>query len=88
MKHISKESWRTKDGKIMLISEMTDQHLLNAIAYVKRRAKEGVEWAFNMGYAEDNDYIEWDGGIIYGKEATDNLGLPDLLKEKRYRKLK
>ena len=74
--------WKTKDGEIMRMSEMTDQHLLNAIAFVKRRAKEGVNVVFNLGYADDNDYMEYEEYTIYGKEVTDHFGLPDLLKEK------
>lgn len=84
---MEKAYWKTKEGKVMLMSEMTDQHLLNSIAYVKRRAKEGIESILNMGYAPDNDYVEYDVTVIYGKEATDFMGLPDLLKEKRRRKL-
>lgn len=31
-------TWTTKDGKTLLLSEMTDSHLENAIRYLARRA--------------------------------------------------
>lgn len=32
------ETWTTKDGRTMLVSEMTTQHLYNAYGYLIRRA--------------------------------------------------
>lgn len=34
-------TWQTKDGKRMLMSEMTDEHIANAIPYSKKRGKAG-----------------------------------------------
>lgn len=79
-------TWITKDKKIMLVSEMTDQHLLNAIAFVKQRAKEGVDGVFNLGFNGDNSNIEYEYFTIYGKEVEDHFNLEALLKEKESRK--
>lgn len=85
MKRKSGDEWITKDRKTIPISEMTDKHLLNAIAFVRRRAKEGVDAVFSLGYG-DHDYIEYGCFTIYGQEVEDHFNLEALLKEKESRK--
>jgi hypothetical protein len=46
--------WRTKDGKIMSLSDMTDSHLENALAYSKRRGDRRSLNALKKEYARRN----------------------------------
>ncbi len=37
---ILQDVWITRDGRVMLITDMEDDHLANAINYLARRARE------------------------------------------------
>ncbi len=53
--------WKTQTGQIMDIKEMTDSHLLNAIAYTKRHLAKDPGEGYYMGdsiYAEDAVRLE------------------------------
>ena len=75
--------WKTKEGKIMNVSDMTDTHLLNAINYLKTRIKDG-------GYVEtappDIDMAPYYQHFTRQEILTD-FGYYVLLAEKRKRKL-
>jgi hypothetical protein len=78
-------TWITKTGKEMEISEMTDSHLLNAIKYVERRAKEGIGVCGGQYYGEGEcDYWE---ETVSGKEARDLMDYGELKTEAKKRGL-
>ena len=62
----------TKDGREMLISEMDDDHLLNTIRLLERRAKDGVVFRTgDCGVGYEDCYYEED--LYYGKAALYRL---------------
>lgn len=40
--------WRTKEGRVLEITKMTDSHLANAIAYLERRTGLGINSVQNV----------------------------------------
>jgi len=73
---------RTKDGRVMDLSEMTDTHLINTIKYIKRRAKEGV--VIQYGAGSDGDFY-YDEEELFGTRAEEFLELPAYVKEAKRR---
>lgn len=76
---------KCKDGRIVDIRgisdkypKMDDQHLLNTINYIKRRAKEGIRILEGGGSDPDSFWMEEDW--LYGKQAKKHL------KYKKYKK--
>jgi hypothetical protein len=75
----------TKGGRTILIKDMTDPHLLNTIAFIKRRAKEGV--LIRRGGGTTAEDIWYDEEYIYGAEALDHLNFNAYVAEARRRNL-
>ena len=42
--------WTTRDGRVLLMSQMTDQHLMNFIAMLRRKAQGAQDQAVLRGY--------------------------------------
>lgn len=73
--------WKTKDNKLVAVSEMTDSHLENAINYLKRTCY-GV-------FETIPDFNEMDRNVeISRREELTIKGYFKLLAEKRRRELK
>lgn len=64
-----KKIWVTKTGEEIEISKMTETHLINSIKMIERYAKNGLNYVVNLGYAPDNDYVEYDTGTLYGDDV-------------------
>ena len=75
--------WKTKSGEIMLISEMTDSHLLNAIAYLKRETPKGAEDYIEIPSFDEMTEVH----ILNRKDLLYYRGYYKLLAEKRRRKI-
>jgi len=73
-----------QNGEEIRISDMSDSHLRNTIALIKRRAEEGVKVEY--GYLWPSPYYDFD--ILYGEDAEDHLGLQDYLNELEKRGLR
>lgn len=69
---------RTKQGKDILISDLTLDHLKNIISLIERRAKKGV--IKKMGGGHDADEMWYDETILYGEEALKELNYYDYKK--------
>ena len=47
--HCMPDYWRTSDGRILKIIEMSDNHIVNSLKLMKRKAiKDGEEWPDSM----------------------------------------
>jgi hypothetical protein len=81
--------WKTKNGEILDVKDMTDSHLLNAINYIKR-----TNYSYRTGMAFE---AEMAAGTMMGEMAQDSLeGIAnsyynatdqEILKERGYYKL-
>jgi hypothetical protein len=76
-----------KDGTIMRISEMSDEHLTNTIRMIECKAKEGARIAFAIfdPFGSDHYYEEF---VVFGAEALQALHYWDYIEELRGRGLK
>lgn len=62
----------TREGKKMLISDMSDEHLNRTIALWRRKADKGIKFIHGGG-GPDVDSIWYDEYILYGQEALNEL---------------
>lgn len=76
----------TKDGKQMDIRDMSDDHLLNMIKLIKRKAKEGVVLAFGGGSSPDDFYYEEEQYL--GRDVKEMMRYKKYKKEAKRRGLK
>jgi hypothetical protein len=45
---MSAVTWKTKDGQVLKIKDMTDSHLLNAINFLRRKAPEMKQFQITL----------------------------------------
>ena len=83
-----KKIWETKDGNEIEIKDMSNSHLLNTIALLKRKANEGAEIVVCCGYSGDDDYITGVTEWVEGQEYLETIpAYPWLIEEANKRKL-
>lgn len=68
----------TKDGTEILLSDMTDQHLINTYYHVKRKAKEGLGTRYVFGDSSDRYCVE---NTLYDRDAEIKLNLDEYIEE-------
>lgn len=68
-----KKIWKTKEGGVVEIHNMTDAHLINTLRMIERDAVRGVEVITNLGYDGDDDFITYDIDIVNGKKYLDMI---------------
>jgi len=73
--------WTTRDGTELEIKNMETDHIKNCMSMLERNAIEGVEISMNLGYAPDNDYIEYDSDTVYGEKYLKGTEYYELKKE-------
>lgn len=61
----------TRMGTNIRIDAMEDSHLINTMAFFKRRAKEGVHVREGGGSSPDDFW--YDEHVVYGEEALEHL---------------
>lgn len=83
---------RCKDGRIVDIRgiskeypPMSDEHLLNCINYIKRRAKEGIKIMTGGGSTPEDFWMDLE--YITGKKAKKHLKYKEYKKEAKRRGL-
>jgi hypothetical protein len=75
----------TKDGRVFPISEMSDQHLINTINYIKKKAVDGVA-IMSGSYGCESEQMDADIDYVYGNKALKLLGLEHYVDEYNNRK--
>ena len=71
-----------KNGKEIPIADMDDNHLINTIKWIERKAKNGFNYYFGGGWDSDSfwgDFIEFKG-VSALKELNYNNYLKEALK--------
>ena len=58
----------TKDGRKILIKDMTTEHLINTIRILKKKAKEGI--VIDIGRSPDGDIVYRSGSITISEETA------------------
>lgn len=81
------KKWETKSGKLISYKDLTNEHLVNILKFIKKRAKDGVEVVYSYGYDGDDDFMTGDVDVIYGKEVYKRFDYNGLKKEASKRKL-
>jgi len=83
---------KCKDGRTVdirgvskIYPPMSDEHLLNTIEYIKRRAKEGVRVCESGGYTWSDAWYSED--TLFGKEAKEHLNYQIYKREAKRRGL-
>jgi len=82
--------WETKDGEKIAYKDLKDDHLLNILKWIKRRAEDGVTVTTGGGNwfdAESNDFW-YEEYKIKGDEVLEKYDYEGLLSEARKRKIK
>lgn len=74
----------TREGKEIELKDMTDEHLINTMRYLKRVARKGI---FVRRGICDFDGIEYDEEILTGTKALSYLGYYEYKKELKRRKI-
>ena len=75
---------RTKEGREIDLKDMTLDHLLNTIAWIKRRAEEGVIVRCGGGVSKEDLWCDED--VFYDDEALEELNYHEYVKELSRRK--
>jgi len=79
------KTWETKEGEEIPYKKLKDDHLLNILRWIKRRAETGMTMITGGGvYIDDMWFDEWE---IEGDEVLENYDYKGLLKEAKKRKL-
>lgn len=52
--------WTTQNGTRINVKDMTTQHILNTLKCIEEGR---IQFIINMGWAQDNDYQEYDENI-------------------------
>lgn len=52
--------WTTQNGIKINVKDMTTKHILNTLKCIE---EERIQFIINMGWAQDNDYQEYDENI-------------------------
>lgn len=74
---------RTRDGKLIPISQMTDAHLRNMIELIERKAKEGIELVTGDMFDEDP---ECEIDEIFGDDVLRSMNYAIYVAELKRRK--
>lgn len=64
---------RTGDGRVILISDMSDLHLINTIRLYKNKAKKGILLRSGGGSCAEDFWYDED--LLLGEEAEEYLNL-------------
>ena len=71
---------KTRNGKSIPISEMSDKHLKNMISFIETKAEEGMSVAFGVGDAYP-DSFDMDVDFYIGQEVLDFFNYQDYVDE-------
>ena len=77
---------KTNDRRKIKISNLDTRHLINAIMYIKRKAKEGL--VIRIGGGHDSDDMWYEEYALYGKKAKKYMNYKIYKRELKRRKVK
>jgi len=75
------KTWTTKNGDEILISGMSDAHLMNSIKMIERKAKDGLVVTLSGGFADKDEFQTGEVKVLEGEEVFDYIKEYDFLCE-------
>ena len=82
-------TWKNKNGESINIKDMNTEYIKNAIAFVDRKAKEGVDTYIRIESDTDSYYTTKQFfGTVYGKEVKEYFSGYENLKTELKERLK
>ena len=85
-KVIDMNEWKTKNNKKIPYNELETSHLINIIAFIKRRASEGIKIQYGGCCGSLAEDMWYDYDVIYGEDVynrTDYYKLKNELNMRR-----
>ena len=79
--------WKTEAGKNIEYKNLKDDHLLNILKWIDRRAENGMTLRSGGGTGWDGDDIWYDEFLIEGDEVFERYDYKGLINEAKKRKL-
>lgn len=74
---------KTRDGRLIPLGELSDEHLYNIIRFIERKAEEGIN--IQTGSFMIDEVFDYDIDTIYGKDVKELMNYKHYKKERKRR---